>query len=89
MRRFRALGLKPDVEILFAPEGEELLVILRRHRVERAEDERGSAVAADRNLDLRHAVAHVEILNQHAKGVEERRDIGREHRALVHVGHVG
>ena len=85
----RTLGLEPDVGLVLGAEGVEQGHVPIGRLLERAEDEGRASVAADGNLDLRHALADRELGNELAHRHDHVGDVLREDVAARHFGDVG
>ena len=92
-RRVRPAGLLPDLGAMLAAKGDQAVAVLAGQRQQRAEHQRqrmpgGLLTVAHRHLDLRHAVADGQRLHQRLQGRQQHRDLRRQHRTLVQIGHV-
>ena len=85
----RTLGLEPDVGLVLGAEGVEQGHVPIGRLLERAEDEGRASVAADGDLDLRHALADRELGNELAHRHDHVGDVLREDVAARHFGDVG
>lgn len=79
----RTLGLEPDVGLVLGAEGVEQGHVPIGRLLERAEDEGRASVAADGDLDLRHALADRELGNELAHRHDHVGDVLREDVAAV------
>ena len=95
----RAAGLQPDVDGVLLREGAKARAVVGTERLENAEHQRvdGLGVArfasvrgtfADRDFDLRHAVADRQAFHQATQPRQQVRDLARQHVTLAHVGDV-
>ena len=92
-RRVRPAGLLPDLGIMLAAKGNQAAAVLAGERQQRAEHQRqrmpgGLLTVTHRHLDLRHAVADGQRLDQRLQSRQQHRDLRRQHRTLVQIGHV-
>ena len=92
-RRVRPAGLLPDLGAMLTAKGDQAVAVLAGQRQQRAEHQRqrmprGLLTVAHRHLDLRHAVADGQRLDQRLQGRQQHRDLRRQHRTFVQIGHV-
>ena len=91
--RVRPARLLPDLGAMLAAKGDQAVAVLAGERQQRAEHQRQRMprrllTVPHRHLDLRHAVADGERLDQRLQGRQQHRDLRRQHRTLVQIGHV-
>ena len=92
-RRVRSARLLPDLGAMLAAKGDQAVAVLAGQRQQRAEHQRQRMpgrllTVTHRHLDLRHAVADGQRLDQRLQGRQQHRDLRRQHRTLVKIGHV-
>ena len=92
-RRIRPTGLLPDLGAMLTAKGNQAVSVLAGERQQRAEHQRqrmlrGALTVAHRHLDLRHSVADGQRLDQRLQGRQQHRDLRRQHRTFVQIGHV-
>ena len=92
-RRVRPARLLPDLGAMLAAKGDQAVAVLAGERQQRAKHQcqrmPGRLLTVPyRHLDLRHAVADGERLDQRLQGRQQHRDLRRQHRTFVQISHV-
>ena len=92
-RRVRPARLLPDLGAMLTTKGNQAVAVLAGERQQRTEHQcqrmpGGLLTVAHRHLDLRHAVADGQRLDQRLQCWQQHRDLRRQHRTLVQIGHV-
>jgi len=82
-----ATGLQPEVHIMMGGKRAQMRFIFGEQGLKNAQHQR-QPVFAQRDLDLGQSIQQAQRLHQPTQRHQQRRDPGRKHLALLHVGYI-